>query len=396
MKKPYVVPLPPEIVALLESKHKGAPNLTQSASWIALKSHLTQTTERMKRWASHEGLDPVVAGAEEQLTKFEEGLGGQVNLEELTQSAYRLFGALNEYARLRSTLRTCQIPEIDEAVQALHAVKRGRLGWDEVEPVKERLIARVDHLVVLFKDGSGHLPEEIQQALLKGFASMNTAVAQMNTRDESQLADAAANMANAGSILEHLDKWQREFEMESSCEVPVVGREVQELMMELQSNGALSLESVDLWYNELAPKIQEFWGPARHDFFMSRTFKDKLVGRIDTLLYELQELEEMTPQEQFDNLRALADAFAEVPARTYQRESFEHHPQPWLFDTFVAVLAKGVPRFQIDWIIEDMNQSTDTYELGRCLTQYLNTDDRDFLLDALDHMQRESQRNYKV
>ena len=225
---------------------------------------------------------------------------------------------------------------------------------------------------------------------------MNTAVAQMNTRDESQLADAAANMANAGSILEHLDKWQREFEMESSCEVPVVGREVQELMMELQSNGALSLESVDLWYNELAPKIQEFWGPARHDFFMSRTFKDKLVGRIDTLLYELQELEEMTPQEQFDNLRALADAFAEVPARTYQRESFEHHPQPWLFDTFVAVLAKGVPRFQIDWIIEDMNQSTDTYELGRCLTQYLNTDDRDFLLDALDHMQRESQRNYKV
>lgn len=396
MKKPYVVPLPPEVVSLLESKHKSAGDLSRSAPWLALKSHLLQTTERMKRWSSHEGLDQSVGTAEEQLAIFEEGLSAETKLEDLTQSAYRLFGALNEYARLRAGLSVCKIPEIDEAVQALYAVKRGRLDWSEVDPVKERLIARVDNLVQLFKDGSEHLPEEIQQALLKGFASMNTAVAQMNTRDEGQLQEAAANLANAGTILEHLDKWQKEFEAESSCDVPLVGREVQDLMMELQSNGALSAESVDLWYNELAPRIQEFWGPARHDFFMSRALKDKLVGRIDSRLYELQEFENMAPQEQFDNLRDLADAFAEVPARTYQREWFEHHPQPWLYDTFVAVLAKGVPRFQIDWIIDDMSQSSDTYELARCLKEFLQTDDRDFLLDALDHMQRESQRNYDL
>ena len=396
MKKPYVVPLPPEVVALLESKHKGAANLGLSANWLALKSHLLQTTERMKRWSSHEGLDASVETAEEHLANFELGLSGEAKLEDLTQSAYRLFGALNEFARLRAGLSVCKITEIDEAVQALYAVQRGRLEWSEVDPVKERLIARVDYLVQLFKDGSEHLPEEIQQALLKGFASMNTAVAQMNTRDDGQLAEAAANLANAGTILEHLDKWQKEFEAESSCDVPVVGREVQRLMMELQSNGALSTQSVDLWYNELAPKVQDFWGPARHDFFMTRPLKDKLVGRIDTRLYELQELENMTPQEQFDNLRDLADAFAEVPARTFQREWFEHHPQPWLYDTFVAILAKGVPRYQIDWIIEDMSQSSDTYELARCLREYLQTDDRDFLLDALDLLQRESQRNYDL
>jgi len=396
MKKPYVVPLPPEVVALLESKHQGAASLGLSPNWLALKSHLLQTAERMKRWSSHEGLDPSVETAQEQLAKFEQGLAGETKLEDLTQSAYRLFGALNEFARLRASLSVCKIPEIDEAVQALYAVRRGRLEWPEVEPVKERLIARVDHLVQLFKDGSEHLPEEIQQALLKGFASMNTAVAQMNTRDDAQLSEAAANLANAGTILEHLDKWQKEFEAENSCEVPVVGREVQDLMMELQSNGALSSQSVDFWYNELAPKLQDFWGPARHDFFMTRAQKDRLVGRIDTRLYELQELENMTPQEQFDNLRDLADAFAEVPSRTYQREWFEHHPQPWLYDTFVAVLAKGVPRYQIDWLIEEMSQSSDTYELARYLKEYLRTDDRDFLLDALDHLQRESQRNYDL
>ena len=71
-------------------------------------------------------------------------------------------------------------------------------------------------------------------------------------------------------------------------------------------------------------------------------------------------------------------------------------PQPWLYDTFVAVLAKGVPRYQIDWLIEEMSQSSDTYELARYLKEYLRTDDRDFLLDALDHLQRESQRNYDL
>ena len=152
MKKPYVVPLPPEVVALLESKHQGAASLGLSPNWLALKSHLLQTAERMKRWSSHEGLDPSVETAQEQLAKFEQGLAVETKLEDLTQSAYRLFGALNEFARLRASLSVCKIPEIDEAVQALYAVRRGRLEWPEVEPVKERLIARVDHLVQLFKD----------------------------------------------------------------------------------------------------------------------------------------------------------------------------------------------------------------------------------------------------
>ncbi|MFA7483734.1 MAG: hypothetical protein WC314_24765 [Vulcanimicrobiota bacterium] len=396
MKKPYVVPLPPEVVKLLESKHRGAGNLTQSASWSALKSHLSQTLERMKRWSCHEGLDPWVETAEKHLEVLEVRLTEDGQLEELTETTFRLFGALHEYGRLQYTLRECEIDEVDDTIQALHALKRGRLEWPDLDLVKLRLIDRVDQLVKLFKDGSDHLPEEIQQALLKGFESMNRAVAVMNTRDPEKIDDIAADLSNAGSILEHLDEWQKEFEAENSCEVPVIGREVHELMVELQTNGCLSEASLDLWYNELATKIQEFWGPSRHEFFMPRPLKDRLVGRIDTLLYELQELEHMPPQKQFHSLRDLADAFAEIPTRTFEPEWFENHPQPWLYDTFVAALAGGVPRFQLQWMVEDLGQNPDTYELGQCLKNYLNSEDRDFLLDGLVLMQRESQRNYDL
>jgi hypothetical protein len=394
MKKPYVVPLPPEVVALLESKHQSKKNLTQSPSWLALKSHLQETLEKMERWSSHEGLDAPLSTAKERLSSLEAGLGEETDMEKVTQEAYRLFGALNEYVRLRETLDVCALPEVNAAVHAIHALKRGRLEWPEVEPTKQELVARVDTLVSLFKDGSDHLPPEIQHALLKGFDSMNNAVAQWNTQDSTKLDDLAANLASAGTILEHLDKWQKDFEAELKCEVPLVGREFKAMLMELESQGGLSNATLDAWYEDVGPRLQEFWTPARHDFFMPRAFKDRLVGRIDTCLYNLQDLENMPPQQQYDALREVADAFAELPTRTFERDAFEHYPQPWLFDTFSAALAKGVPRFQLEWMAAQMSEQSDTYEMGRCLQSYLDSDDRDYILDALELMQKESERNF--
>ena len=393
MKKPYVVPLPPEVVTLLESKHRGTANLKASPAWLSLKTQLQETMDEMTRWASHEGLDEPLLRAREHLTALDVGLDTE-SVETATQHAFRLFGALNEYVRLKLSMDICTLPEVNEAVHAVHALKRGRLEWTDVEPVKQALVTRVDSLVVLFRDGSDHLPAEIQQALLQGFDSMNTAVAQWNTQDSSTLVDLAQNLANAGTVLEHLDTWQKEFEAEITCEVPLVGREIQGMLSELESQGGLSSTTVEQWYDDVGPRIQEFWTPARHDFFMSRALKDRYVGRIDARLFELQDLESMPAQKQYDTLRDLADAFAELPSRTFAREAFEHYPQPWLFDTFSAVLAKGVPRYQIEWMVQEMTQHGDTYELGRCLQAYLDSDDRDYILDALDLMQKESERNF--
>lgn len=400
MNLPSTIPLPVELVKILEAKHRGDGKVSpdQLSRWLALHSSLKETIETNRKYSSHPELESQANASQDILQSLNSALTGGTFDDALTE-AFRLYHSLALYGALRKELRVTTLVQTDKLIHACKACEEGRLPLPEAIAILPSALEELDVLVGYFKGATDSLPHEVNQGLLKGIQSCQAGLSALQNMasvdspgDEHKelLKSAATNLRNGAVILQELQSWGVELATEQASAVPAAGDFVQLLRSQIAEQGRIEDDQLAEWVDKAFWDLQERWSEDRHDFFMPRPKKDRLVGDIDALMLRLKDLHEYHPREQDEMLYLLEVKFEEVARSAFQIEELRAHTLGWLADYLVAVLAEGVPRPHIESQIHDF-LGTDFNEYGRLLQSYLAEDDRDYLLDALALLEREVQ-----
>ena len=342
----------------------------------------------IRAMASHQSLEDIAIDIGSILDSLQKTVQNAEAFDDFTADCFKLYSRLNHYVQVRSSLAVTRLPALDALFHAVQAHLRGNLPEPSLAFFEQRARASVDDLLKVYKDVAPTLEEEGRQALLKGFASLTQAAVEIKVREPESLKKASINLRNGAILIEHLAKWRADYQHSEAPVIPVVGEFVQEMLTQLKAQGKLSPETLSLWSEEKFWDLQEHWAAARHDFFMSRPQKDKFVTRLDSLMLNLRDLHQVDPPVQEQLLVSLESHYAAQLGLGFEVEELRKYPSPWLVDLLLAVLAKGVPRFKITEVIEQL-QGTEYNDFAHLLDRFLKEDDRDYLLDALALIERD-------
>jgi hypothetical protein len=397
---PSTIPLPNKLVKILEAKsrHDGRLPPESLAQWSLLQNALKETIETNLSYSSHTELESQATASQEILQRLNSTLT-EGTFDQATTEAFQLYHSLAQYGALRKELRVTTLIQNDKLIHACKACQDGRLAFPEVIAILPSALEEIDVLVGYFKRATESLPENVNQGLLKGIQSCQVGFSTLQNmasldslgpEQTNTLKNAATNLRNGSLILQELQSWGVEIAEEESSAVPAVGDFVGLLRAQLAEQGRISDEALAEWVDKAFWDLQERWSDDRHDFFMTRPKKDKLVGSIDALMLRLRDLHEYSPKEQDEMLYLLEVKFEEVERCGFKLEELREHTLGWLADYLVAVLSQGVPRPHIESQIERF-MGTDYDEYGRLLQSYLAENDRDYILDALAKIESEVQ-----
>ena len=395
---PSTVPLPLDLVDILETKFTSGGALPPAClhKWLDIQSSLRTTIDSLQRYASHPELEARATRSADSLQSLNSALI-QGSFDDATAEAFKLYYAIASYGAAREELRVTSLEQNDKLIHACKACEEGRLPLPELVHLVAPATDEIDVMVSYFRRAADSLPEPIQQAFLKGIQSSQAglsslgSLAQHATLDPEQvgsLKTATANLRNGALILQELQSWGLELAKEERSGVPAVGDFVKKLRGVLREQGRIPDDLLAEWVDQAFWVLQDRWTEDRHDFFMPRFKKDRLVASIDGLMLRLRDLHEYKPQEQDEMLYLLEIKFEEVEGSAFNIETLAKHPLAWLADYLVAALSKGVPRAHIKSQISTF-LDTEYDQYGRLLQSFLNEDDRDYLLDALALMQSE-------
>jgi hypothetical protein len=390
MDKLLIHPLPNSLVLLLQEKHRlnGRLGPKGALAWNDLMPSLLQTHFKLRALASHPRLDEIAIQVGETLDRMQKTLQDASRSQEFTADCFKVYALMDEYVKTRAQLNLTRLPNVDVLIHAIQAHLKGNLHPQALEGYAARARLDIDELVLLYKNTSENFEEPIRQAFLKGIDSFATAYQQIKAGDPESLKNATVNLKNGATLLEHLAKWRDDFERAESSPVPVVGEFVQGMLKELKKHGKLRPETLHLWTEERFWDLQEHWAKSRHDLFMPRPQKDGIVGRLDSLMVNLRDLDRMAPRAQEQLLMNLEAQFEALSGLGFDLNHLKKHPNAWLVDLFVAILAEGVPLFKIQEMIDEF-RDTDHHDYAILLERFLTEKDRDYLLDGLANMQKE-------
>ena len=308
--------------------------------------------------------------------------------QEFNADCFRVYALMDEYVKTRARLDATRLPAVNGLIHAIHAHLRGHLHLKLIDMYAQQAQTKINELVELYKNAQDTLEEPTKQALLKGIDSMAEAFQQLKKGDPESLKSCLANLKNGATILEHLAAWKDDFEKSETPPVPIVGNYVRGMLAELQQNGALSPETLHNWVEDEFWNLQEHWAKSRHDLFMPRPQKDRVVERLDSLMVNLRDLDQMPARVQEQLLNNLESQYESLSRMGFKVDDLRKHPAGWLVDLFLATLSGGVPRYKLNETIEEF-EGTDYQIYSDFLSKYLQEKDRDHLLDALAHIESE-------
>jgi len=384
MEKTLIHPLPPKLVLVLEEKHRSGGKLGPKGGklWPELMPQLLETYFKFRALASHDRLEEIAHEIGETLDRIQKTIERPECSDQFTADCFRVYALMDEYVKTRGRLNVTRLPAVDVLIHAIRAHLKGNLHRVPLEAYAGETRLLIDDLVQLYKTASENFDEPTRQAFLKGIDSFTLAYEQLKSEDPEVLKQAIPNLKNGAELLHHLALWRDEFEKSEASAVPVVGPFVQSMLTELRECARLKPETLQLWVEEKFWDLQERWAKSRHDLFMPRPQKDGVVERIDSLMVNLSQLDQMEPRVQEQLLMNLEAQFEGLSRMGFDIEALKKHPDAWLVDLFVAVLAGGVPLFKIQELIEEF-QGTYHQEYADLLKLFLAEKDRDYILDAL-------------
>lgn len=389
MTSQHIHPLPPVLVKLLEEKKsKGKPSPATTVAWAQLRQKLARVSSQLGYLASHEELEKIAYEVASLLASLDADLNDSGKHLEFQQNCYKLYTAMSRYADCRRQLSVTELEAVNTLIHAIQAHLRGNLPAEALKFYEAEMQKEVSELLQLYKDVAPDLPDEARQALLKGIDSFTHARKLLQNAEPSSLKNASIDLKNGALLLEHLVKWRRDFFFSQQSPVPVVGDTVRQMLAQLQNGGKLDQQTLHHWVEERFWDLQEHWAQSRHDFFMPRYKKDKLVGQIDGLMLALRDLDQLAPRDQEQLLFRLESHYEDLVDAGFDMSKFETHTLHWLAELFVAILKKGVPRYQILETIDHFKNTNEAY-YAVFLQKYLDEDDRDYILDALAKMASE-------
>lgn len=390
MTEVLIFPLPPVLVTLLEEKHKLGGKLGPNGTkiWMELMPSLLKAHFSFRILASHPRLHEIALQIAETLDRMQRSITQPEKSPEFAADCFKVYSLMDRYVRTRAELHASKLPSVDRLIHAIQAHLLGNLHPQALNIYATEARESADDLVKLYKQVSPTLEEPTRQAFLIGIDSFTQAFLQLKEPTPENLKSALANLKNGSKLLEHLAKWRDDFERADLSPVPEVGERVRAMLTELRQNGRINSQTLEEWTEQYFWDLQEKWAKTRHDLFMPRAAKDRTVERLDSLMVNLRDLDQMEPriQEQLlNNLEAQYDALSQAG---FKVDELRQHPLNWLVDLLLAVLSKGVPRFKILETIEQF-QGTDLNDYATFLQRYLNEEDRDYLLDALSKIESE-------
>lgn len=390
MMKVQIHPLPPKLVQLLEEKQKLNGKLGPQGIkiWSDLMPSLLRTYYNFRALASHEALEELGEKLAQTLDRLQKTVQVPDKHREFTADCFRVYALMDEYVKTRAQLEETHLPAVNGLIHAIHAHLRGHLHGKLLEVYGNSARAAVDDLVTLYKATQDGLEEPVKQAFLKGIDSFTQAFRELQTLEPVALKNCLVNLKNGATLLEHLARWREEFEGANRSPVPVVGDYVSEMQRQLREQGALAPETLNHWLEEEFWNLQERWAKTRHDLFMPRAKKDRIVERLDSLMLNLRDLDQVTPAAQAQLLANLETQYEALSGNGFDVAYLRTHPAGWLADLFAAVLAKGVPSYKIREVIQEF-EGTDYHNYSVYLSKYLQEEDRDYILDALAQLEME-------
>lgn len=397
MTEVLIFPLPPILVTLLEEKHKLGGKLGPKGVkiWTELMPSLLKAHFSFRMLASHPKLHEIALEIADTLDRLQKTVTVPEKSEEFTADCFRVYRLMDSYVQTRAQLHASKLPPVDRLIHAIQAHLLGNLHGQAVHLYVGDAREAVDELVGLYKQASHTLEEPTRQAFLMGIDSFSQAFQELKEPTPDNLKAALANLKNGSALLEHLAKWRDDFEKSEISPVPEVGDRVREMLADLQQNGRINPQALEEWVEQYFWDLQERWAKSRHDLFMPRAQKDLIVERLDSLMLNLRDLDQMAPRIQEQLLRNLEVQYESLSRAGFKVDELRKHPLNWLVDLLLAVLAKGVPRFKILETIEQF-RGTDFHDYADWLERYLREDDRDYILDALCKIGAECDARYNA
>lgn len=390
MNTAQIHPLPSNLVKLLEEKHKLGGKLGPQGAqfWNDLMPSLLRAHFNFRALASHPKLQEIGLELSETLDRLQKTVQDPQKHREFTADCFRVYALMDRFVRTRGELNPTRLSSVNRLIHAIHAHLMGNLHVQAINVYANETRLGINEMVDLYKQVAPTLEEPTRQALLKGIDSFTQAFQELKEPTEQNLKNAVVNLANGAELMHHLLKWKEDFEKADASPIPLVGDFVRKMAKELQQQGQLNPDTLQEWVEERFWDLQEKWAVTRHDLFMPRAQKDRIVERLDSLMVNLRDLDQVPPRVQEQLLANLEAQYAALSETGFNVEHLQEHPLDWLVDLFIAVLAKGVPRFKIVETIEEF-KGTDLNDYAVFLQSYLEEGDRDYILDALTKIQNE-------
>lgn len=390
MLKAQIYPLPPILVTLLEEKHKNGGKLGPRGAqiWNDLMPSLLRAHFNFRVMASHPELQELGLEIAATMDRLQKTVLDPTKAREFTADCFRVYALMDGYVQTRAALHLSQLPAVDRLIHAIQAHLMRNLHAQALPRFVTEAQEAIDDLVNLYKQVAPTLEEPARQAFLMGIDSCAQAFLEIKTPSPENLKAACINLKNGSSLLEHLAQWREDFEKADLSPVPVVGEQVKTMLQELRTQGRLNPQTLHDWVEQHFWDLQEKWAQSRHDLFMPRAQKDRIVERLDSLMVNLRDLDQMEPRIQEQLLSNLEAQYDALSRSGFEIDDLRRHPLNWLVDLFLAVLSKGVPRYKILETIEEF-KDTDLNAYAVFLQRYLAEDDRDYILDALAKIESE-------
>lgn len=386
---PTIVALPSELVQLLDEAAQGERRDEDFQQWTEALAH---QLDILGLYTLHDAESKCVDEAKERLSNLSQSFSTG-DLHSAVEHALLLFRSITRFEIQRKQNRQSQLDGVNEVLISGISVLQGRADPELLARFLPGLVEDIDRMVELFKQGEGHLPEEVKMAILTGLDRATkgvTSVQNLEPGDQAQLKKALTQVAEGAGLLEQLQTWKDEYDAEAGGAVPVAGLTVQDLLTELSKKGQLSEKSLRFWSEVEHPKFYQFWLKSRGSLLIRTEVREPTIEKIDRVVETLSDLPSLSPGEQNRALLELDNLFVLVSNNQMPISKLERSPNRWIGDLCLAIAAGGIPLFYLDKTYHDNNDKPESQELAKALDMYLETGDTDLVLTLLDDLLKET------
>lgn len=393
--------LPPGLVGLLNAIFWGQQEYEDELSTFL------DTWDNVKNWHAFHGSYSVDEKEQGELDNFLV-LWDQVNsvmeseepieFEKLATPLYDTVRIMERINGEREIASFSPIPAVNETLLSTAAFCMDRGTEEGLRDRLPMLAECLDNLRGLCFEQQENLPEEIEEALMKGFDAVETGIRQLHEKlpDKDAAQEAFANIKDGASLVEFLLEWDRKEkerlkELYSRFNIPIIGTELEigfesTKMVGRQKwrRGAKETEE------EFLPQLEEFWNSVKHHLFLVPEEREELVANVEESILSLKDAiaalkeEEGSDEEVLGSLEEAlewcSESFTNLQDSTLRPEVFGQNPEKHIFEASRGVLAGTVPDAAL---VELLNQTPAPDESLPGFQAFINEGDTEQLYAAV-------------
>ena len=350
---PLIVPLPQDLVVMLEQAHQGQADQSTFETWLlGLREVLRCKSQRLLHAGEEASLAEADAKSLELESTFKRG-----DYVAAAEAAFLLFRSINRFEIQREKNRQSKLDGVNEFLICALSHLEGRAEAPLVLEALEGAVSDIDRMVELSKLGESVLPEVVKQAFLRGIdraADGVEALRAWDLSDKEHLKKAIALIFDGASLLGTLQDWKDENDRASQGSVPFAGGTVQRMLLQITEKGFVKEGTLNTWHNESYPKLLDFWHANRATLLLKSHFRQQLIHDTDRLMAELADMASLDPGTQQRLLSGLEDLFHRMSIHRLELDKMSQDAKRWRADLILAVIAGGVPSYYLRQTIEEM------------------------------------------